>query len=149
VTVPTTVRSRDLAAAPDAVWQVVGDPYHLPRWWPRVSRVEAVAGGRFTEVLQGTRSGRAVRADFRIEEKRRGELLRFSQEVAGSPFERVLREAETQIAIAPAGAGTRVSLTLRQRLRGMSRLGGFLVRRATRKVLDEALDGLEAAVVQA
>lgn len=146
--VPTTVRSREVSAAPDAVWQIVGDPYHLPRWWPRVARVEAVAGGRFTEVLAGTRSGRNVRADFRIEEKRRGELLRFSQEVAGSPFERVLKEAETLIAIAPSGEGTRVSVTLRQRLRGMSRLGGFLVRRATRKVLDEALDGLEAAVVQ-
>ena len=146
---PTTVRARNVHAAPDAVWQVVGDPYHLPRWWPRVARVEAVAGGRFTEVLQGTRSGRSVRADFRIEEKRRGELLRFSQEVAGSPFERVLKEAETLIAIAPAEGGTRVAITLRQQMRGMSRLGGFLVRRATRKVLDEALDGLEAAVGQA
>jgi uncharacterized protein YndB with AHSA1/START domain len=147
--VPTTVRARDVAAAPEAVWQIVGDPYHLPRWWPRVARVEAVAGGRFTEVLQGTRSGRAVRADFRVEEKRRGQLLRFSQEVAGSPFERVLKEAETLIAISPTDGGTRVAITLRQRMRGMSRLGGFLVKRATRKVLDEALDGLEAAVVQA
>ena len=146
---PTTVRAREVAAPPDAVWRLVGDPYHLPRWWPRVARVEAVAGGRFTEVLQGTRSGRSVRADFRIEEKRRGELLRFSQEVAGSPFERVLKEAETLIAIAPTEGGTRVAITLRQRMRGMSRLGGFLVRRATRKVLDEALDGLEAAVGQA
>jgi uncharacterized protein YndB with AHSA1/START domain len=144
--VPTTTRSREVAVAPDEVWRLVGDPYHLPRWWPRVARVEAVAGGRFTEVLQGTRSGRAVRADFRIEEKRKGEVLRFRQELEGSPFERVLREAETQIAIAPAGGGTRVSLTLRQKLRGLSRLGGFMVRRATRKILDEALDGLEGAL---
>jgi uncharacterized protein YndB with AHSA1/START domain len=149
VTVPTTVRSREMAAAPDQVWRVVGDPYHLPRWWPRVARVEAVAGGRFTEVLQGTRSGRSVRADFRIEEKRRGELLRFSQEVVGSPFERVLREAETVIAISPSDRGTKVAITLRQRMRGMSRLGGFLVRRATRRILDEALDGLEATLVEA
>jgi uncharacterized protein YndB with AHSA1/START domain len=141
---PTTARSRDLPAAPEEVWRIVGDPYHLPRWWPRVARVEAVAGGRFTEVLQGTRSGRSVRADFR-----RGELLRFSQEVAGSPFERVLRESETLITMAAADGGTRVAISVRQRLRGMSRLGGFLVRRATRKVLDEALDGLEAAIVQA
>jgi uncharacterized protein YndB with AHSA1/START domain len=146
---PTTARSRDLPAAPEEVWRIVGDPYHLPRWWPRVARVEAVAGGRFTEVLQGTRSGRSVRADFRVDEKRRGELLRFSQEVAGSPFERVLRESETLITMAAADGGTRVAISVRQRLRGMSRLGGFLVRRATRKVLDEALDGLEAAIVQA
>jgi uncharacterized protein YndB with AHSA1/START domain len=130
------------------VWRIVGDPYHLPRWWPRVARVEAVAGGRFTEVLQGTRSGRAVRADFRVDEKRKGELLRFSQELAGSPFERVLKQAETEIAIAPAGAGTRVAITLRQRLRGLSRLGGFMVKRATRRIVDEALDRLEATVGQ-
>jgi uncharacterized protein YndB with AHSA1/START domain len=146
---PTTVRSRQLAASPDDVWRVVGDPYHLPRWWPRVARVEAVAGGKFTEVLQGSRSGRSVRADFRVDEKRKGQLLRFSQELAGSPFERVLKEAETEIAIEAAGSGTRVAITLRQRLRGLSRLGGFMVRRATGRILDEALDGLEGALGQA
>ncbi|MCW2990617.1 MAG: Polyketide cyclase/dehydrase [Solirubrobacterales bacterium] len=146
---PTVARSREVAATPDAVWQLVGDPYHLPRWWPRVSRVEAVAGGRFTEVLGGTKSGRAVRADFRVDEKRKNERLRFSQELEGSPFERVLKSSETEIALAPSGAGTRVAITTRQKLRGLSRLGGFLVKRATRKVLDEALDGLEATVGQA
>ena len=143
---PTTSRSREVAAPPDEVWRIVGDPYHLPRWWPRVTRVEAVTGGRFTEVLSGTRSGRAVRADFRLDEKRKGELVRFSQQVEGSPFEKVLKESETTIAMEPAGSGTRVSLTVRQRLRGLSRLGGFLVRRATRRILDDALDGLEAAL---
>jgi uncharacterized protein YndB with AHSA1/START domain len=143
---PVVTRSREVPAPPGEVWQLVGDPYHLPRWWPKVTRVEAVAGGRFTEVLGGTKSGRAVRADFRVEEKRKGELLRFRQELEGSPFERVLREAETTIAVSPAGSGTKVSVTLRQKLRGLSRLGGFLVRRATRRILDEALDGLEAAV---
>lgn len=144
---PTVVRRREVAAPPDEVWQVVGDPYHLPRWWPRVTRVEAVAGGRFTEVLTGARSGRNVRADFRIEEKRKGRLLRFSQELEGSPFERFLKESEIAIEIEPSGAGTRVSVTQRVRPRGMSRAGGgFLIKRSTRKVLDQALDGLEDAV---
>ena len=143
---PVVTRSREVSVPLDEVWRLVGDPYHLPRWWPRVARVEAVAVGRFTEVLQGTRSGRNVRADFRIDDKRKGEYLRFSQELEGSPFERVLREAQTEIALAPSGSGTKVSVTLRQKLRGLSRLGGFLVRRATRKILDEALDGLETAL---
>jgi uncharacterized protein YndB with AHSA1/START domain len=142
---PTTRRTRRLAAGPDEVWRVVGDPYHLPRWWPRVERVEAVAGERFTELLRA-KSGRAVRADFRVVEKRRGQLLRFDQELAGSPFERVLAEAQTEISIEPAGEGTAVTVTLRQRLRGLSRLGGFMVRRATRRIIDEALDGLELAL---
>jgi uncharacterized protein YndB with AHSA1/START domain len=142
---PTTRRTRRLSAPPDDVWRVVGDPYHLPRWWPRVERVEAVAGERFTQLLRA-KSGRAVRADFKVLEKRRGRLLRFEQELAGSPFERVLSASQTEIAIEPAGEGTDVAITLHQRLRGLSRLGGFMVRRATRRILDEALDGLELAV---
>jgi hypothetical protein len=35
-----------------------------------------------------------------------------------------------------------VTLELRQRLRGPAALGGWLVRRATGRILDEALDGL-------
>jgi uncharacterized protein YndB with AHSA1/START domain len=146
---PTVSRRREVSAAPEDVWRIVGDPYHLPRWWPRVTRVEAVKGERFTQVLGGTRSGRSVRADFRVDEKRKEQLLRFSQELAGSPFERVLKEAETEIAIQPVPAGTAVVVTLRQKLRGLSRLGGFMVRRATRRIIDEALDGLEAALGQA
>jgi uncharacterized protein YndB with AHSA1/START domain len=142
---PTTRRTRTLAAPPAAVWTIVGDPYHLPRWWPRVDRVEAVAGDRFTELLRA-KSGRAVRADYRVAERRKERLMRFEQELEGSPFERVLAEASTEIALEPGAGGTVVTIALRQRLRGLSRFGGFLVRRASRKILDEALDGLEAAV---
>jgi uncharacterized protein YndB with AHSA1/START domain len=136
-----------LIAAPiDEVWTIVGDPYHLPRWWPKVERVEAVAGERFTELLRSAKSGRGIRADFRVLEKRKQQRLRFAQELAGTPFERVLAEAETEIAVHASDGGTTVAITLRQRLRGLSRLGGFLFRRATRRILDEALDGLESAV---
>ena len=38
---PTTRRSRTFAAEPNRVWSIVGDAHHLPRWWPRVERVEA------------------------------------------------------------------------------------------------------------
>jgi uncharacterized protein YndB with AHSA1/START domain len=143
---PTTRRSRQLTAGPEEVWKMVGDPYHLPRWWPKVERVEAVAGDRFTELLRAAKSGRAIRADFRVVERRKERLLRFEQELAGSPFERVLRSAQTEIAIEPADGGTRVAITVRQGLRGLSRLGGWLVRRATGRILDEALDGLEVAL---
>jgi len=146
---PTTSRTRDVTAAPAEVWRLVGDPHHLPRWWPRVTRVEAVREGRFTEVLTGARSGRAVKADFRIKEKRKERLLRFSQDIPGSPFEKVLKEAETSISLEPAGAGTTVSIVLRQRPRGLARLGGgTMMRRATGRILDAALDGLEKALGQ-
>ena len=52
---PLTRRSRRLGARPDDVWRVVGDPQHLPRWWPRVQRVEADDGEAFTQVLMSDR----------------------------------------------------------------------------------------------
>jgi uncharacterized protein YndB with AHSA1/START domain len=139
--VPTTRRSRTIGATPEQVWRTVCDPHHLPRWWPRVQRVEAVERDRFTEVL-GTDRGRSVRADFRVLTSRAPEVRAFRQEIEGSPFERLLRSAETEIRIEPDGAGTRVTLTLRQRLRGFGALGGFMVQRANRRIADEALERL-------
>src|SRR3954451_3867424 len=112
---PTTRRSRTIGATPEQIWRTVGDPHHLPRWWPRVQRVEAVDAERFTEVL-ATDKGRSVRADFRVLDSRAAELRRWEQEIVGSPFERLLRSAETEVRLEPDGAGaTRVTLTLRQR----------------------------------
>jgi uncharacterized protein YndB with AHSA1/START domain len=136
-------RSRTVAAAPDELWATVGDPYHLPRWWPRVERVELVRGDGFTELLR-TDKGRSIRADFRVVQSRRAELRRWRQEVAGTPFAGILVSAETEIRLEPQPGGTRVTLTQEQRMKGMARLGGFMVRRAARKALDGALDGLEA-----
>jgi uncharacterized protein YndB with AHSA1/START domain len=139
--VPRTRRSRTVAAAPEQVWRTVSDPHHLPRWWPRVQRVEGVDGERFTEVL-ATDRGRAVRADFRVLESRAPRVRRFAQDVDGTPFERLLRAAETEIRLEPHDGGTRVTVTIRQRLRGIGALGGFVVHRATRRQADDALAAL-------
>jgi len=136
-------RSRVVAAPPEELWATVGDPYHLPRWWPRVERVELVQGDGFTQLLR-TDKGRAIRADFRVVQSRRPELRRWRQEVDGTPFEGILAWSETEIRLEPAGAGsTRVTLQQEQQLRGMARLGGIMVRRASRRALDGALEGLE------
>jgi uncharacterized protein YndB with AHSA1/START domain len=140
---PTVTRTRTIAAEPAEVWTTVTDPYHLPRWWPRVERVEGVDERGFTQVLR-TQKGRNVRADFRWVEVVEGERCRWGQEVAGTPFERILAVAETEVRIARAGEGTAVTLALRQRLRGFARLGAWMVRRATRRQLDEALGALES-----
>jgi carbon monoxide dehydrogenase subunit G len=137
-------RSRVVAAAPDELWATVGDPYHLPRWWPRVERVELVQGDGFTQLLR-TDKGRAIRADFRVVQSHRPELRRWRQEVEGTPFAGILAWSETEIRLEPEGSGsTRVTLEQEQKLRGMARFGGFMVRRATRRALDGALEGLEA-----
>jgi uncharacterized protein YndB with AHSA1/START domain len=136
-------RSRVVAAAPDELWATVADPYHLPRWWPRVERVELVQGDGFTQLLR-TDKGRAIRADFRVVQSRRPEVRRWRQEVDGTPFAGILAWSETEIRLEPAGAGsTRVTLEQEQKLRGMARFGTFMVRRATRRALDAALEGLE------
>jgi uncharacterized protein YndB with AHSA1/START domain len=139
--VPRTRRSRTIAASPEQVWRTVCDPHHLPRWWPRVQRVEGVDPEHFTEVLN-TDKGRPIRADFRVVESRAPEVRSWTQEVEGSPFERLLRSADTEVRLERAGDGTRVTVTLRQRLRGVGAFGGFMVRRANRKVADEALERL-------
>lgn len=67
----------------------------------------------------------------------------FEQEVQGTPFERVLRQSVTEVALEPVQRGTKVEISQQQKLRGYSRTGGWLLRRATRARLEEALEGLE------
>jgi uncharacterized protein YndB with AHSA1/START domain len=135
-------RSRTFTASPDEIWDLIADPDHLPRWWPGVSRVEGVEGDRFTEVLT-TKRGRPVRADFRIVQSDRPYGLAWMQEVEGTPFQRVLSESIVAIGLSLVADGTTVTIEQRQKLRGYSRTGGFLLRRATSDKLDEALDGIE------
>ena len=109
-------RSRTVAAPSDDVWRIVRDPYHLPRWWPRTQRVEGVSSGGWTSVLV-TDKGRSVRADYRVEASRGGDRRRWSQEVEGTAFERLVREVVYELALAPADGATRVSIELRQQPR--------------------------------
>jgi uncharacterized protein YndB with AHSA1/START domain len=143
--VPSARRSRTIASPAPELWEVVSDPHHLPRWWPRVERVEDVAGGAFTEVMRTTR-GKVVRADFELASADRGTgTLRWRQRLEGTPFARLLRSAETLISLAPAGAAeTEVTIELQQALTGLlPRLGSFMVRRAAAATIEQALDGLE------
>ena len=143
---PAARASRTLPASSAAVWRVAADPYALPRWWPRVVRVEGVKPRTFTMVMQTAR-GRAVRADFRVTEQEQGRRRVWAQELAGTPFEKYFASVVTELRVAPAGdTEATVTLEMRQRLRGMSRFGGFMTRRAARRILREALEGLEEAV---
>jgi uncharacterized protein YndB with AHSA1/START domain len=134
-----------VAAAPEAVWALVADPWALPRWWPRTERVEGVADGSWTTVLRSDR-GRAVRADWRLDGEDPPRRRAWAQELAGSPFARVLAERRVEARVAPEAAGARVELELRQRPRGWARFGGLQLRRAAARELDDALAGLEAAL---
>jgi uncharacterized protein YndB with AHSA1/START domain len=149
--VPKAKRSRVIAADRRSVWELVSDPYHRARWWPKVSRVEDVherargSGSRWTDVLT-TASGKGVRAEFRCLWSREQEGIAWEQQIEGSPFAKVLKSSVTTVALEDRDGETCVTLLADQRLRGMSRLGGFMLRRATATQLDEALAGLEQAL---
>lgn len=138
-------RARKIDADPAEVWELVSDPWHLPRWWPAVSRVEEATPEAWTKVLRSPK-GKSLRADYTRTRYEPPTALGWRQEVEESPFERILREATTDIELAPADGGTHVELRATSQMRGLSRLGWVMVRRVLRRRLDEALDGLEAAV---
>jgi uncharacterized protein YndB with AHSA1/START domain len=147
--VPRVTRRRTVEAPVPEVWKLVSDPYALPRWWPRVSRVEDVdarsAGRRsqWTKVLE-TQHGRGVRADYRCVSSAEPERYVWEQQLEGSPFAKHLKESTVEIELHAAGVGeTRVVLTSTQTMRGMSRLGGWLMRKGQRDILDSALAGID------
>jgi uncharacterized protein YndB with AHSA1/START domain len=149
---PTVTRSRVIDAPVEKVWELVSDPYNMPRWWPRCVRVEDVAGGagarrtRWTVVMQ-TEKGRSVRADYRCVSAAENERFAWEQEIEGTPFERILRSSSVRIELERAdGARAHVSVRAEQRLRGMSRLGSPMMRTGTARNLDAAIDGIEAAL---
>jgi hypothetical protein len=117
--------------------------------------------------------GKLVRADFHRVEGVPGSRVVWAQQIAGTPFARVLSSAQTEIELLPVdpdaggslpetanggqmpsatgravlGPLTEVQIELRQRLRGpLARLGTPLVRRAANTTIEEALDGLERIV---
>jgi uncharacterized protein YndB with AHSA1/START domain len=148
---PRVKRSRVIDADPERVWDLVSDPHSLPRWWPRARRVEDVRGANtdrahWTTVLETDR-GAGVRADFHCAGSTEPRRYAWEQEVEGTPFERVLRASRLEIGLSPDGSGTEVTLVGEEKLRGLSRLGSTMMRGAVSRRLDEALDGIERALV--
>ena len=148
---PRISRRRTIAAPVDEVWKLISDPYSLPRWWPRTGRVENVeqksAGRRsqWTKVLE-TSEGRGVRADYRCLSSAEGERYVWEQQLEGTPFARHLRNSRIEIGLRERDDGTQVNIVSAQTLKGMSRMGSPMMRRAQGAILEEALDGIERAL---
>lgn len=159
---PTTRRSRTIAAPAQELWELVSDPHHLPRWWPRVTRVEDVRDGAFTQVMRTAR-GHTVRLDFAVSDCDERELTTtWAQQLEGTPFARLMQSAETELRLRAleGGKATEVTIELRQELppvgfrwarsyggpgmfNGLTvRLGAPMMSRAAAATLEEALDGL-------
>jgi uncharacterized protein YndB with AHSA1/START domain len=135
-------RERVVAATPEEVWRVVSDPTRLPAWWPGVTRVEEASGEAWTSVLVSPK-GKVVRADYSLVEAEEPERVLWRHEVAESPFERLLADSTTEIALsADAEGGTVVRVTLDQSPRGWARFSPFQLRAAASRQADGALEGL-------
>jgi uncharacterized protein YndB with AHSA1/START domain len=139
---PSVTVRRGLGAPPEEVWRLVSDPERLAAWWPRVTRVEEASPEAWTTVMTSAK-GKAVRADFTRVEADAPRRLVWRQEVAESPFERILAESVTVIELDPGErGGTTVTLTLRHKGRGFARLGFVQLRRAAARQAVGALEGL-------
>jgi len=75
-------------------------------------------------------------------------VRRWAQDLAGTPFERILVLSETEVRLEAAGKATRVVATRVQEVRGIARFGSFMLTRASGRHLDEALSGLEALLAR-
>jgi uncharacterized protein YndB with AHSA1/START domain len=135
-------RERVVSAEPAEVWRIVSDPTRLAAWWPGVTRVEEASRDAWTTVLVSP-TGKSVRADYTLVEAQGLERVVWRHEVEESPFERLLSQSTTEIALTPdAAGGTRVRVTLDQRPRGWARFSPFQLRAAARRQAQAALDGL-------
>jgi uncharacterized protein YndB with AHSA1/START domain len=141
---PTVTRTRTVPAPPERVWTVIANPERLVEWWPRVQRVEEADSSAWTTVLGSEKGSRSLRADYTLVASEHPRRHSWRHEVEESPFERVLSSSVTDVELEPAPDGC-TAVTIREQigLRGFSRLGGLQIRRAARKKLDEALDGLD------
>ena len=135
-------RERLVPAEAADVCRVVSDPGQLPQWWPGVSRVEEASPEAWTKVLTSPK-GKSVRADYTRLEAEEARRLVWRQEVAESPFERILADSTTEILLEPDDSRTRVEIALSQRPRGWARLSPFQLRAAATRQVEGALEGLE------
>lgn len=88
-----------------------------------------------------------MRADYRCLSSATNERYVWEQELEGTPFAKHLKASSVEIGVFGTKDGTtKVELTSLQTLRGLSRLGGWMMRRGQGGVLDEALDGIERAL---
>lgn len=148
---PTVTRKRTIAGPPEAVYDLVADPRRLPEWWPRVVRVEDVAGRagaertRWTSVLAAD-SGRLLRLDYRCSDANRPGRYEWEHELEGTAFAKHLARQAIRVGIDPEGEGSRVALTAVHTLRGTAKLAGFAMKKGQRELLDSALEALAAAV---
>ncbi|MEA2168225.1 MAG: hypothetical protein QOF76_1525 [Solirubrobacteraceae bacterium] len=136
-----TRRTVHLPANREAIWAIVGDPHHEPRWWPLTNRVEGVTKRGWTSVATSSR-GNQVRTDWTLVLSETPTRRRWAQEIEGTPFERIFVRNEREIQLERLDDGTRVTLLFDQKARGLANYLPFMLKRAMKRQIDQALAGL-------
>lgn len=133
--------SGTVPATPADVWHLISDPGRAIAWWPHAERAEDVSGGRFTLVVRSSR-GVPVRMDWRVAASRRESRQRWEQDLAGTPFAKVLRSSAIEIRLEPAGDGCEITISVERELENRGLVAGWLGRRASRRHAGDALSRL-------
>ena len=110
-----------------------------------VRKVQGESRSRWTTVL-ATERGTGVRVDYRCTGATTRERYVWEQDIEGTPFAKILRSAALEIHLQGRNGTTVVTLAGIEKLRGLSRLGSPMMRRAIGRRLTEALDGIERAL---
>lgn len=140
---PTTTANgsatRTVDLTPADIWFLVCEGNRLVSWWPLAERAEDVRGGRFTLVLRSSR-GVPVRMDWRVATSQRDRVQRWEQELAGTPFQRVLRRSAVELRLEPVGEdGCRITMSVERELATRGFVARLLGRRASRRQAGDAL----------
>lgn len=144
---PAVARKREYRVPPEVVYDLISDPRRQAGWWPRVTRIEDVAGRpgaertRWTSVLQAD-SGRLLRLDYRCVAANRPNRYEWEQELEGTPFEKHLARQAVLAEVRTSAAGSELTLTAVHTIRGMAKVAGFAMKRSQRDLLDRALESL-------
>lgn len=134
--------SGTVAASTADVWHLISDPGRAVAWWPHAERAEDVDGGRFTFVVRSSR-GVPVRIDWRVAASRRERVQRWEQDLAGTPFARVLKASAVEIRLEPADSdGCRITVAVERELVNRGLIAGWFGRRASRRHAGDALSRL-------
>lgn len=148
---PRVTRKLEVGQPIDRVWDFIGHPGNLAKWWPRIVRVEGLVGqpgspgSHWTSLLEAD-SGRRVRLDFEATTVRPPEIFSWQQELAGTQFEKHLRRQEYSAVLHETTGGTRIELVAETELKGSARLAGLTLRKSQGELLDAALTGLADAL---
>ncbi len=149
-------RSRSLRGRPPRAWRLLADPDNLPRWWPETDARRVASRARPGARPQPLHPGlgdraraRPVRADYRCTAATRASGSSGSSRSRAPRSRSSCARAVLEVRVGEDEGEERSRVTIEARRRcAASRVSAApMMRRATKRTLEAALDGIERALV--